>query len=156
MPDTLTPIDLSKEGQAAYATRRFSEAARAYEQAARAYQAGGDAFNAAEAFNNASVAALQANDAPNAYRLAEGTDQVFSLSSDLRRQGMALANQAAALEALQRLPEALERYQRSSDLLKHCRACPPSSFAPGTSFRRWLQWTLPSIIKRSFHSKKDC
>jgi tetratricopeptide (TPR) repeat protein len=120
MPDTLTPIDLSKEGQAAYATRRFSEAARAYEQAARAYQAGGDAFNAAEAFNNASVAALQANDAPNAYRLAEGTDQVFSLSSDLRRQGMALANQAAALEALQRLPKALERYQRSSDLLKQC------------------------------------
>ena len=61
---------------------------------------------------------LQAGDAQKALQLTDGTDTVFASVGDIRRQGIALANQAAALEALNRLKEALERYQAASDLLK--------------------------------------
>ena len=118
MSETLTPQQLITEGQAAYKSKQYAEAAAAFEQAARAYQAGGDMLNAAEAANNSSVAYLQAGDAANALRQAEGTPAVFAAAGDTRRQGMALANQAAALEALHRLQEALDYYQQASEVLK--------------------------------------
>ena len=36
---------------------------------------------------------------------SQGTDEIFAKASDLKRQGMALGNQAAALESLERLEE---------------------------------------------------
>jgi tetratricopeptide (TPR) repeat protein len=118
MPETLTAKELIAEGQGAYKEKRYSEAASSFEQAARALQASGDSPGAAEAANNSSVAYLQAGSAADALRLAEGTPAVFAAAGDIRRQGMALANQAAALESLHRLPEALETYQLASELLK--------------------------------------
>ncbi|MDP2976123.1 MAG: tetratricopeptide repeat protein, partial [Anaerolineales bacterium] len=47
-----------------------------------------------------------------------GTEAVFAAAGDNRRQGMALANQAAALEALQRRDEALAGYQTSAEILE--------------------------------------
>ncbi|GAP05701.1 MAG TPA: tetratricopeptide repeat protein [Anaerolinea thermolimosa] len=114
----LSPQDLSSEGQAAYQARNFLEAAAAFEQAARAYRASGDEVAAAEAANNSSVAYLQAGDAQKAFEMAENTHLVFAGQGDLTRQGMALANQAAALEGLNRLKEALELYRQSSEVFK--------------------------------------
>ena len=118
MAETLTPQDLSAEGASAYAAKRYEEAAAAFERAALAFHATGDEVNAAEAANNASVASLLAGNPKKALQLADGTDQVFLSRGDVHRQGIALANQAAALEALNRLKEALERYKSASDLLK--------------------------------------
>lgn len=118
MAEALRPEDLAAEAAAAYRSTRFADAALLYSQAARSYSASGLALECAEAQNNASVAYLQAGDAAAAMQSAEGTDQVFANTKDTRRQGMALGNQAAALEGLNRLDEALDRYTQSADLLK--------------------------------------
>ncbi len=43
-----------------------------------------------------------------------GTESIFEKAGDKKRQGMALGNQAAALEALKRLDEALDLYERAA------------------------------------------
>ena len=48
----------------------------------------------------------------------EGTEKVFADSEDFRRQGMALANQASALQALNRLNDAMESFQRAGATLE--------------------------------------
>ena len=118
MAEALRAQDLAKEGTAAYRSARFAEAAALFSQAAHAYASSGQALDCAEANNNASVAYLQAGDAVAALKSAEGSDQVFADAKDQRRQGMALGNQAAALEALNRLDEALNLYNQSAQLLK--------------------------------------
>lgn len=118
MTETLSPRDLITEGEKAYKAKRYADAAAAFEQAARAFQVAGMPAEAAEAANNSSVAHLQAGDAARALQLADGTDAVFAGAGDLRKQGMALANQAAALEATGQLKEALSRYQQSAEVLK--------------------------------------
>ncbi|HEX8992161.1 MAG TPA: hypothetical protein VF784_10840, partial [Anaerolineales bacterium] len=45
-----------------------------------------------------------------------GTEQVFAGGGDLKREAMAIGNQAAALEALKRWDEALVAYDRSAQL----------------------------------------
>jgi len=47
---------------------------------------------------------------------ALGTDEIFAKAGDLKRQGMALGNQAAALEALKRFDEALAAYEHSASV----------------------------------------
>ena len=47
-----------------------------------------------------------------------GTDEVFAGANDLKRQAMSLGNQAAALEALKRPEEAIEKYERAADLFR--------------------------------------
>mgnify|MGYP001564702624 CR=1 FL=1 len=73
---------------------------------------------AAEMKNNQSVALLQSRQARAALEAVTGTAAVFAAAGDNRRQGMALANQAAALEALQRRDEALAGYQKSAEILE--------------------------------------
>jgi tetratricopeptide (TPR) repeat protein len=118
MSETLLPQDLLAEGQKAYKKGQFASAAQSFTQAARGFAAAGNKLDAAEASNNASVAFLQAEDANAALQATLGTDQVFLEAKDTRRQGIAVANQAAALEGLNRLDEALDAYNRSADLLK--------------------------------------
>jgi tetratricopeptide (TPR) repeat protein len=102
----------------AYQVGRFSEAAGLFEQAAQQYSQRGDAVSAAEMENNRSVALLQAGEAQGALDVAEGTDQIFAEAGDLHRQALAIGNQAAALEGLNRLDAALARYRESAILLK--------------------------------------
>ncbi len=109
-----------KRAEASYHAGRFPEAAGLFEQAARQYSEDGDESRAAEMANNRSVALLQSGDGTGALEAAEGTDQVFARSGDTRRQALALGNQAAGLEALNRMEEALARYRQCSDLLKQC------------------------------------
>ena len=116
--DPLKPDQLIKEGNTAYRRGDFLAAARAFDAASQSYQTLGESLKAAEAANNASVAYLQADDAQASLRVVEATPQLFAEAGDLPRQGMALGNLAAALEANRRLEEAVELYQQSADVLK--------------------------------------
>jgi tetratricopeptide (TPR) repeat protein len=118
MNETTSPQQLAKEGQSAYKRGDYLAAAQTFEAAARGYRAAKDELNAAEMAINCSVAYLQADDAQAALATVECTDEVFAQAGDLRRQGMALANQAAALEALERVEEASEAYLQSAKVLQ--------------------------------------
>lgn len=110
------PHQLAEEGKRAFADGRFAEAARLFEQAAEGFTLGRDGLHAAEMRNNLSVALLQDKKPQQALDAAAGTDKTFEAASDVKRQAMALGNQAAALEALGRLDEALALYERAAEL----------------------------------------
>ena len=112
----LEPQHLAEHGKQAFAAKDFDQAASFFTQAASAYEVQDDALNAAEMKNNLSVALLQAGDAKAAYEATAGTDQIFAQAEDIERQAMAVGNQAAALEALKKLDQALEAYERSASL----------------------------------------
>ncbi len=112
-----TPADLQKlaeTGKRAFEAGEYESAAGAFESAANGYASLNDEVNAAEMKNNLSVALLQAGKAREALDAVLGTEQIFARARDLKRQGMAVGNQAAALESLQRFDEALAAYERSA------------------------------------------
>ena len=113
-----TPQDLSAAGKRAYENGRYAQAAALFLQARDAWKEHNEPLEAAEAANNASVAFLQAGEAQTALDVVRGTAEIFTQAGDLKRAGMAWGNIAAALEALERLDEALDAYQQSADLLK--------------------------------------
>jgi tetratricopeptide (TPR) repeat protein len=106
-----------EDGKHLFETRSYDRAAELFRGAAGAYAELGDALNAAEQHNNLSVALLKLHRPQEALDAALNTDAVFAAAGDLKRQGMAVNNQAAALEDLGRLDEALLSYQRAADLL---------------------------------------
>jgi tetratricopeptide (TPR) repeat protein len=106
---------LAEEGKQAFEAGQYAPAADKFQTAADAYAALDDKLNTAEMENNLSVALLKLGRGQAALEAASGTDQVFAGASDLKRQGMALGNQAAALEALKRWDEALAAYERSAE-----------------------------------------
>jgi tetratricopeptide (TPR) repeat protein len=110
------PAQLAEKGKQAFAKKHFEDAAEYFRQAAEGYSLGRAGLMAAEMRNNLSVALLQAGKASEALEAALGTDQVFEGANDLKRQAMALGNQAAALEGLHRYDEAIAAYERSADL----------------------------------------
>lgn len=112
-----SPSLLAEQGKQAFASGKFAEAAECFSLAATQYQATSDACNAAEMNNNLSVALLKLGKARQALDAAAHTDKVFEQAGDVRRQGMALGNQAAALEMLGERNEALALYERSAALL---------------------------------------
>lgn len=108
----------SEQGKQAFQEKRFFEAARLFEQAAAGYRSDGDRLMEAEMRNNVSVALLQEGRAKEALEAALDTDKVFAEAGDLKRQGMALGNQAAALEVLRRFEEAVEKYDLAARLFE--------------------------------------
>ena len=110
------PHQLADEGKRAFAAGRYAEAAAAFAEASRGFTLGRDGLQAAEMDNNLSVALLKNNQPGQALDAAAGTDKIFEEAGDGKRQAMALGNQAAALEALKRLDEALILYERAADL----------------------------------------
>ena len=118
MSETLTPGELTTAGKTAFEGDDFLEAAGSFHAAAEGYRWAGDLLSAAEEDNNHSVALLQAGDAQGALEAVQGTASIFAAEGDLRRQAMALGNQAAAYEALNQLDKAEELYRNSADLLK--------------------------------------
>jgi tetratricopeptide (TPR) repeat protein len=120
MSEVLSPQALADEAQAAYQSGDYAKAARSYQASAQAYTALNDRPTAAEMGNNASVAWLKANNAKAAYAAAEGTPEIFAGIGDARREGIAWGNLAAALEALHRVPEAIQTYEKSIQKLEQC------------------------------------
>ena len=118
MEKTFSPQELKKEAERAYKKKNYLSAAKAFQAAAEGYSHNGAQLDSAEMFNNASVAYLQADQPKSALEAALGTDDTFAAEDDLRRQAIALGNQAAAYEALDDLDAAAQAYQNSADLLK--------------------------------------
>ena len=118
MPNILTPQQLAEEGKSAYQHGQYEKAARSFTAAAEGFSASGNPLDAAEMKNNQSVSLLKAGDSQGAYEAAAGTEIIFERVGDIRRQGFAAGNEASALEALGRLDEAAQKYQRSADLLE--------------------------------------
>jgi tetratricopeptide (TPR) repeat protein len=107
---------LSENGKQAFEAGEYESAAAIFENAAQGYTSLNDHVNAAELKNNRSVALLKMGKAQEALDAALGTQEVFAQARDLKRQGMAIGNQAAALEALKRYDEAYAAYEQSAGL----------------------------------------
>ncbi len=108
---------LTEAGMQAFKAGHYESAVEHFRAAAEDYSARDDHLDAAELKNNLSVALLKMGRAQAALEAAAGTDEVFAAVRDARRQGMAINNQAAALESLRRLDEALEGYERAARVL---------------------------------------
>jgi len=115
MPESAEQIE--KQAAVLYKNRAYLQAAELFYKAAEGYQAEQKTGRAAEMHNNRSVALLQAGDAAGSLQAAAGTEKVFALEGDNRRQAMALGNQAAALEELGKPQAALDYYQQAASLL---------------------------------------
>ncbi len=102
----------------AYQAEDYQTAAQLFSQASENSALDGDALATAEMKNNLSVALLKAGKAKAALDAALGSDAVFAEAGDFKRQAMALANIATALEELHRLDEALEHFKQSSALFQ--------------------------------------
>jgi len=113
---TSTPEQLTDQGKRAFEDKSFLEAAALFLQASEGYLASQNELMAAEMKNNMSVALLQAGKPHESLEAALGTDLIFENAKDIKRQGMALGNQAAALEGLKRYDEAIAAYERSAEL----------------------------------------
>ncbi len=111
-----TPSQLDAQGKQAFTEKKFQNAVDYFKQAADLYQAESNSLQAAEMMNNASVALLQAGQADEALEATLGTDEIFANAKDIKRQAMAVGNQAAALEALSRYDEAIQKYEQSAEL----------------------------------------
>ncbi|HLE13689.1 MAG TPA: tetratricopeptide repeat protein [Anaerolineales bacterium] len=118
MPDALSPKQLTTEGKDAYQRKDYRAAAQAFQAAAIGFESLGDQLSAAEMMNNSSVAWLQSGDGVAALAAVVGTEIIFGQAGDIRRQAMAISNQAAALEALGRYDESANAYAKSADLFK--------------------------------------
>jgi tetratricopeptide (TPR) repeat protein len=110
--------NLSEQALSSYNSGDYQKAAALFTSVAEGFTKNGDNLSAAEALNNRSVALLKAGCAEEALQAAMGTDRVFASGGDSRRQAQALANQAAALEALKKNAEALNTYRQSAELLE--------------------------------------
>lgn len=116
--ESMNPITLADEGKTEYGKGNFQAAAGLFSQAALAYKSIQDELNAAEMKNNESVALLQAGKARAALQATDGTEEIFLKAGDIKRQGIAVSNRAAALEGLKKWPEALAEYDRAASLFE--------------------------------------
>ncbi|HLO16073.1 MAG TPA: hypothetical protein VK206_14670, partial [Anaerolineales bacterium] len=116
--DQLNPPTLADQGKQEYEKGNYLEAADLFLQAAQAYATTQDNLNAAEMKNNQSVALLQAGKVKEAFQATDGTEEVFQKAGDIKRQGIAVSNRAAALEGLKKWQEALAEYDRAASLFE--------------------------------------
>ena len=116
--DNPNPITLAEQGKQEYEKGKFAAAADLFSKAAQAYENSQDALNAAEMKNNQSVALLQAGKPKEALQVTDGTEEIFEQVNDLKRQGVAVGNRAAALEGLKKWDEALVEYDRAAKILE--------------------------------------
>jgi tetratricopeptide (TPR) repeat protein len=107
---------LTENGKQAFQAGEYESAAAMFEISAQGYASLNDKVNAAEMKNDKSVALLKMGKAQAALDAALGTQEIFAHAGDLKRQGMAVGNQAAALEALKRFDEAFAAYEESARL----------------------------------------
>ena len=116
--DTVDPIRLAEQGKQEYEQENYLAAADLFASAAQAYTLMKDDLNAAEMRNNQSVALLQGGKAREALQVTEGTEEIFQNTGDIKRQGIAVSNRAAALEGMKKWKEALAEYDRAAALFE--------------------------------------
>jgi tetratricopeptide (TPR) repeat protein len=109
---------IQDQAQSAYLAGDYRQAAGLFASAGQTFKDQGDLLSAAEMRNNQSVALLRAGDSQAAWQASDGTDATFAAAGDIRRQAMALGNQAAALDALGQWKPAIEHYEQAVDLLE--------------------------------------
>lgn len=116
--EQLNSAALAEQGKQEYQKGSYLVAADLFLQAAQAYEAARDDLNAAEMKNNQSVALLQAGKAKEAFQATDGTEVIFEKTQDLKRQGIAISNRAAALEGMKKWNEALAEYDRAATVFE--------------------------------------
>ena len=116
--DHKTAISLVEKSKKEYEEGNYLAAADLFSQAAQAYASAKDELNSAEMKNNQSVALLQAGKAKEALQATEGTEDIFQKAGDIKRQGIAVSNRAAALEGIKKWGEALAEYDRAASLFE--------------------------------------
>jgi tetratricopeptide (TPR) repeat protein len=118
MSEIISPKKLAGEGAASYKRGDYLSAAASFRAAGEGYKTANDPLNVAEMANNASVALLAAGDAAGALSALEGAEETFAAAGDVRRQGMTIGNRASALDALERVDEAILAYRQAAELLQ--------------------------------------
>lgn len=116
--ENINPLTLAEDGKKEYQKGNFKAAAGLFSRAGQAYAAVSDELNAAEMKNNESVALLQAGKAREALDATAGTEEIFQKAGDIKRQGIAVSNRAAALEGMKKWQEALAEYDRAASLFE--------------------------------------
>lgn len=101
-----------------YSKKRYQQAIDGFKQCLQVYKESDDDLSIAEMQNNLCVTYVQLKNGDEALSSVQDTDKVFAAHGDLKKQAMALANTASALELLHRNEEALDLYQRALDLFK--------------------------------------
>jgi tetratricopeptide (TPR) repeat protein len=117
MVNKTSPQEIADQAKQSYQSGDYPGAIEGYANAADSYAEAGDALMSAEMKNNQSVVLLRDKQPQVALKVSQGTDKIFAETGDDRRQGMALANQASALEALKRNKEAIDFYKRAGEAL---------------------------------------
>jgi tetratricopeptide (TPR) repeat protein len=113
--DMNNEIDRAKD---LFKRKKYLEAARLFEIIANSFQEISEESKTAEMKNNASVAYLLADDPQKSFDLAQDTHLIFEKSQDWKNYGLALGNQASALENLGKKDQALEYYEIAAEKLK--------------------------------------
>ena len=116
--DIVKPTTLAEQGKREYEQENYLAAANLFSNAAQAYTLMKDELSAAEMKNNQSVALLQAGKAKEALQATERTEEIFQKAGDIKRQGIAVSNRAAALEGMKKWQEALAEYDRAASLFE--------------------------------------
>ena len=116
--DQPNPLTLAEQGKQEYEQGAYLAAADLFLKAAQTYASAKDELNAAEMKNNQSVALLQAGKAKDALQATDGTEEIFQRAGDIKRQGVAVSNRAAALEGMRKWKEALDEYDRAASLFE--------------------------------------
>ena len=110
---------LLEEANDLYRAGKFQQAAECFSQAAAFYLKNEEHLLAAEMKNNQSVALLKAKKPQLALDAVLGTDVIFQEAGDLLKQGMALANQATALQDLGEKQKAIDDFNRAAEIFKN-------------------------------------
>jgi tetratricopeptide (TPR) repeat protein len=118
MKNKPSPQEIFEQAKRAYQNGDFISANLSYENAANAFSEAGDHLMAAEMKNNQSVTLLRSKQFQAALEASQGTELIFARAGDVRRQGIALANQASALQALKRYKEAIDYFSRAGETLE--------------------------------------
>ena len=111
-----TAFQLNEQGKEAFQKGKYEKAIEFFKQAVDEYSKAEKQLDAAESLNNLSVALVKAKRPEEALKAVEGTDKLFEEAGDVLRQGMALGNQAAAIEALGDSDQAIALYEESVKL----------------------------------------
>lgn len=116
MPEAIESI--KQKALTSYNRKDYQAALEGFNYCLSYYTAASDELAASEMLNNISVTYLGLKDPQKAYEAAAGTDEVFTRHADRKRQGIALANTATALEQLNRKEEALALYEQVLEIFK--------------------------------------